>query len=146
MKKKTVAIVLTLALIFTAVASTVVAEQDESTSRQQAIEQDLFREVRAAVGLGLITQDTASRIAEAWYNSAEGDLSQLYQRVMNMLESKKQQLRIDNSLFGELDLAVRQGLITPEKAQQIKDIWQQQPQEERPQLYQRIMGFLESKR
>jgi hypothetical protein len=146
MKKKTVAIVLTLALIFTAVASTVVAAQDEPTSRQQAIEQDLFREVRAAVGLGLITQDTASRIAEAWYNSAEGDLYQLYQRVMNMLESKKQQLRIDSSLFGELDLAVRQGLITPEKAQQIKDIWQQQPQEERPQLYQRIMGFLESRR
>jgi hypothetical protein len=146
MKKKTVAIVLTLALIFTAVASTVVAAQDEPTSRQQAIEQDLFREVRAAVGLGLITQDTASRIAEAWYNSAEGDFYQLYQRVMNMLESKKQQLRIDSSLFGELDLAVRQGLITPEKAQQIKDIWQQQPQEERPQLYQRIMGFLESRR
>lgn len=146
MKKKTVAIVLTLALIFTAVASTVVAAQDGPAPRQQAIEQDLFREVRAALGLGLITPDTASRIAEAWYNSAEGDLSQLYQRVMNMLESKKQQLRMESSLFGELDSAVRQGLITPEKAQQIKDIWQQQPQEERPKLYQRIMGFLESKR
>jgi hypothetical protein len=146
MKKKTVAIVLTLALIFTAVASTVVAAQDEPAPRQQAIEQDLFREVRAALGLGLITQDTASRIAEAWHNSAEGNLSQLYQRVMNMLESKKQQLRMESSLFGELDSAVRQGLITPEKARHIKDIWQQQPQEDRPQLYQRIMGFLESKR
>ena len=146
MKKKTVAIVLTLALIFTAVATTVVAAQDEPAPRQQAIEQDLFREVRAAVGLGLITQDTANRIAEAWHNSSEGGLSQLYQRVMNMLESKKQQLRMESSLFGELDLAVRQGLITREKAGQIKDIWQQKPQEDRPQLYQRVMGFLESTR
>jgi hypothetical protein len=146
MKKKTVAIVLTLALIFTAVATTVVAAQDEPAPRQQAIEQDLFREVRAAVGLGLITQDTASRIAEAWHNSSEGGLSQLYQRVMNMLESKKQQLRMESSLFGELDSAVRQGLITREKAGQIKDIWQQKPQEDRPQLYQRVMGFLESTR
>lgn len=146
MKKKTIAIVLTLALIFTAVATTVVAAQDEPTPRQQAIEQDLFREVRAAVGLGLITQDTASRIAEAWHNSAEGGLPQLYQRVMNMLESRKQQFRMESSLFGELDSAVRQGLITPEKAGQIKDIWQQKPQEDRPKLYQRIMGFLESRR
>ena len=146
MKKKTVAIVLTLALIFTAVATTIVAAQDEPAGRQQIMQQALFQEVRAAVGLGLITQDTASRIAEAWYNSSEGGLSQLYQRVMNMLESKKQQLRMESSLFGELDLAVRQGLITREKAQQIKDIWQQKPQEERPKLYQRVMGFLESKR
>jgi len=146
MKKKTVAIVLTLALIFTAVATTVVAAQDEPAPRQQVLEQDLFREVRAALGLGLITQDMASRIAEAWYNSSEGGLSQLYQRVMNMLDSRKQQLRMESSLFGELDLAVRQGLITREKAQQIKDIWQQKPQEDRPKLYQRVMGFLESKR
>ncbi len=146
MKKKTVAIFLTLALIFTAVATTVVAAQDKPAPRQQAIEQGLFREVRAAVGLGLITQDTASRIAEAWHNSSEGGLSQLYQRIMNMLESRKQQLRMESSLFGELDSAVRQGLITREKAGQIKDIWQQKPQEDRPKLYQRVMGFLESTR
>ena len=146
MKKKTVAIVLTLALIFTAVASTVVAAQDEPSSRQQAIEQDLFREVRAALGLGLITPDTASRIAEAWRNSPENGLSQLYQRVMNMLDSRKQQLRMERNLFGGLDSAVRQGLITREKAWQIKDIWQQKPQGERPKLYQRVMGFLESRR
>lgn len=89
MKKKTVAIVLALALIFTAVATTVVAAQDEPAPRQQVMEQVLFREVRAAVGLGLITQDTASRIAEAWDNSAEGGLSQLYQRVMGFLESRR---------------------------------------------------------
>ena len=146
MKKKTVAIVLTLALIFTAVATTVVAAQDEPTPRQQIMQQALFQEVRAAVHLGLITQDTASRIAEAWHSSSEDGFSQLYQRVMNMLDSRKQQLRMESSLFGELDSAVRQGLITREKARQIKDIWQQKPQEDRPKLYQRIMGFLESKR
>ncbi len=146
MKKKTVAIILTLALIFTAIATTVVAAQDEPPSRQQAIEQDLFREVRAALGFGLITPDTASRIAEAWHNSPENGLSQLYQRVMNMLDSRKQQLRMERNLFGELDSAVRQGLITREKAWQIKDIWQQKPQGERPKLYQRVMGFLESRR
>ncbi|MES0329134.1 MAG: hypothetical protein ABUK06_02485 [Dehalococcoidales bacterium] len=146
MKKKTIAIILTLALIFTAIASTVVAAQDEPAPRQQAIEQDLFREVRAALGLGLITPDTASRIADAWHNSPENGLSRLYQRVMNMLDSRKQQLRMERNLFGELDSAVRQGLITREKAGQIKDIWQQKPQGERPKLYQRVMGFLESRR
>jgi ribosomal protein S20 len=146
MKKKTVAIVLALALIFTAVATTVVVAQDEPAERQQIMQQALFQEVRAAVQQGLITRDTASRIVEAWYNSSEDGLSQLYQRVMNMLESKKQQLRMESSLFGELDLAVRQGLITQDKAEQIKDLWQQKPQEERLKLYQRVMGFLESGR
>jgi len=142
MKKKTVAIVLTLVLILSAVATTVVAAQDEPTPRQQAKGQVLFREVRAAVQQGLITRDTASRIVEAWNNSSGDRLSQLYERVSNMLESKKQQLRMESSLFEELDLAVRQGLITQGKAVQIKDLWQQKPQEERLKLYQRVMGFL----
>ena len=142
MKKKTVAIVLTLVLILSAVATTVVAAQDEPTPRQQAKGQVLFREVRAAVQQGLITRDTANRIVEAWNNSSGDRLSQLYERVSNMLESKKQQLRMESSLFEELDLAVRQGLITQGKAVQIKDLWQQKPQEERLKLYQRVMGFL----
>jgi ribosomal protein S20 len=146
MKKKTVAIVLALVLILSAAATTVVAAQDEPAGRQQIMQQALFQEVRAAIQQGLITQDTASRIAEAWHSKSEDGLSRLYQRIMNMLESKKQQLRMESSLFRELDLAVEQGLITRDKAEQIKDIWQQKPQEERLKLYQRVMGFLESGR
>ncbi len=58
---------------------------------------------------------------------------------------QEQQIRQD-VFFQELDQAVEQGLITQEKADQIKELWQQKPEDERQHLYQRVMGFLDSKR
>ncbi len=58
---------------------------------------------------------------------------------------QEQQIRQD-VFFQELDQAVEQGLITQEKANRIKELWQQKPEDERTHLYQRVMGFLDSKR
>jgi len=62
---------------------------------------------------------------------------------MNMLESKQQQQTRELALFQALDEAVNQGLITQEKADYIIGLWELKPVDERPQLYQRVMNFLD---
>jgi len=144
MKNRAIAIALTFVLVFTLVATAaVVMAQEESTPQQQMRQDAFFQEIDKAVHQGLITQETADRITDLWGQKPVDERPHLYQRVMNMLESKQQQQTRELALFQALDEAVNQGLITQEKADYIIGLWEQKPVDERAQLYQRVMNFLD---
>lgn len=144
MKNRAIAIALTFVLVFTLVATAaVVMAQEESTPQQQMRQDAFFQEIDKAVYQGLITQETADRITDLWNQKPVDERPQLYQRVMNMLESKQQQQTRELALFQALDEAVHQGLIAQEKADYIMGLWGQKPVDERPHLYQRVMNFLD---
>ena len=60
--------------------------------------------------------------------------------------AQQQQDRRQEALFGELNKAVKQGFITQDKATQIKNQWEQQPEYLRLYLYQYILSFITYKR
>ena len=143
MKKKIIIILLTLILVFSATATTMVLAQDESSTPQvQRMENALFSKLRDAVAEGLISRDLAIRIVDLWKQKSDNDLPQLYQRVINLLNSKEEAQVQKASFFSLLRQAVSQGSLTLEKAGEVKVLWEQKSQDEQTKLYQRLANLV----
>ena len=143
MKKKIIIILLTLILVFSGTAATMVLAQDESSTPQvQRMENALFSKLRDAVAEGLISRDLAIRIVDLWKQKSDNDLPQLYQRVMNLLNSKEEAQVQKASFISLLRQAVSQGSLTLEKAGEVKALWEQKSQDEQTKLYQRLANLV----
>ena len=143
MKRKIIIILLTLILAFSATAATMILAQDESSTPQvQRMENALFSKLRGAVSEGLISRDLATRIVYLWKQKTDNDLPQLYQRAMNLLNSKEEAQAQKASFFSLVRQAVSQGSLTLEKASEVKTLWEQKSQDEQTKLYHRLANLV----
>ena len=106
------------------------------------MENALFSKLRSAVAEGLISRDLAIRIVDLWKQKSDNDLPQLYQRVMNLLNSKEEAQVQKASFISLLRQAVSQGSLTLEKAGEVKALWEQKSQDEQTKLYQRLANLV----
>jgi len=139
--KKIIFISLALVLVLSAAAATVVLARDEApdppNSQIQRMENALFPKLRSAVAEGIVSRDLAIRIVDAWKQKPQSELPQLYQRVINLLNSRQETQIQDASFTRLLRQAVSRKLITAEKAREISEMWQEQAR-----LYQRLANLV----
>ena len=158
--------------LLTRVASILGISQEELANalrqaRQEMRDEAIDRALDKAVELGRITPEEAQEI-KGWLEQKPAALGpRLSQRaprppspprgpllaktadilaidpeeLVSTFRQVQQEIR-DEALNKILDRAVDKGLISQERADEIKEWWQQRPQDLNPQLFQRILNFI----
>lgn len=144
--KKIILIAVALILVTTGVTTTIIAAQEDTPSQQSVrLENALNQQLEKALNNGLIDQELIDRIYSIWSDKSDEEQLQLYERVVNMIQSRQKQARLENTFFETLEKAIELGYIEPEKYRDIANLWEQKSPDEKQKLYERLLNLLDSK-
>ena len=141
--KKLVIITITLVLVLAISATSIVIAQGNPTSQNTArLENALAQQFEKAQNYGLIDQELIDRIYSIWVDKSDEERLQLYKRVVNMIQSKHKEVRLENAFLGTLEKAIELDYITPEKYGEIVNLWEQKSPDEQQKLYERLCNMI----
>ncbi len=141
--KKIIIVAITLILILAVSVTSVVIAQDNPPSQQSIkLENALNQQLEKALDNGLIDQELIDRINSIWSDKSDEEKLQLYKRVVNMIQSKYKEVRLETAFFKTLEKAIASGYIAPEKYREIVNLWEQKSPEEQQKLYDRLCNMM----
>jgi len=144
--KKLFLVTFAIILVVTSITTTLIVAQDEPLSQQSIrLENALYQQLRQALSDDLVTRELVDRVIDLWQEKSEDEQLKLYQRVVNLIQSRRQQARLESAFFNALGDAITLGYIDRGKYSYIVNLWEQKTLEERQQLYRRILNLLDSK-
>ena len=107
MKKIVVIVAAIILVIITCVTSIVVAQEDTPSQQSVRIENALNQQLEQALNNGIIDQAIIDRIKAFWTGKSENEQLKLYHRVVDMIQSRQRQARLENAFFETLRKAIR---------------------------------------
>jgi hypothetical protein len=144
--KRLILILIAIVLVITSVTTTFIVAQDDTLSEQSIrLENALNGHLRQALSNDLISRELAVRITDLWQEISEDEQLKLYQRVVNLIQSRQQQARLESAFYNALGDAITLGYIDRGKYSDIVNLWEQKTLEEQQQLYKRILNLLDLK-
>ena len=144
--KKLFLVTVAIILVVTSVTTTLIVAQDETLPQQSIrLENALYQQLRQALSDGLVTRELVDTVIDLWQGKSEVEQLKLYERIVNLIQSKQKQSRLENAFFSALKEAIELGYVKREKYDYIANIWEQKTRAEQQQLYQRVLNLLDSK-
>lgn len=141
--KKIIIIAITPILILAISASSIVLAQDNQPSQQSIkLESALNQQLEKALNNGLIDQELIDRIYSIWSDKSDEEQLQLYKRVVNMIQPKYKQVRLEDAFLKTLEKAIELGYIAPDRYREIVNLWEQKSPEEQQKLYDRLCNMM----